>query len=698
MGRAKAVGVLNEMLIEMEEAPQDWTGQQNIRPQPSFGSQQSQQSQHTPANHDSSFTSPVPDFVWNDHNQNTIPEVNNRPYESMGAPLNGTVSAKSQFHPNHPAGVTGSPANHSHTSSDATDLTILSEDVNLTKFPPPPAKKSFRGMFSSPKSHVDHTHEDPNSQPVGFHRPNSVSSDGKSLYGSSSGASLLSGPSPEIDPHPQMSNFSASANQRVTNKIPFHESPPAERRKRINNKSKSKATTNVAQGSIASSPRPGLPSKSSSLKFPLLGRSKTLKEDFAGFCEGAYLLQKGLDGMKIRNQSVSMTGQNNYWGCSSSKCCFEGCAVPKKDGHKKVMFGFDEDILEFQGVRYRWSFLAKSHTTISNSKAAGYEYQCVFCIGRGETPFRVKGSKTFLEHVATHQGQTPNQHKMPRFNYVVGRLASPWENFDVNLSDATAMELETMETPAELEAVEPGLPEMEAPLESPVNSPHSTRNLNGHSKTTDGSGLGLFTSNGENSGALDAHSSLTRAELPAMGSERHPTDPKRTVQTAKKINYRTSPSQQHQNGIPSSIPSTTTKEAEDSVPDEPLDKNWSHVRDSLQPLHPAPLFARKPVPASSNHPNPQEQTHPNISDSHHHEQFLSQLDESGDLEITPYDASATDMNNQASLGDRIQGHGSFRKPHGKRVMESRQASLMMSGGPHERSKPESWHPGTKWMD
>ncbi len=696
MGRVKGVHVLNEMYMRMAEAPQDWTGQQNTRPQPSFGSQKSQ---HTSPNQDSSITSPVPGFVWNGHSQNTIAEVNSRPYDSMGATLVGSASANSQFYPSHATEMTKSPTSHSYTSSDTTNLTTLSDDVDLAKFPAPPMKKNFRDMFSSPTPHMLSTQEDTQGQNLGFQRPNSVSSDGKSLYGSSSGASLFSATSPDIGPHPQLSNPSGtSANKRGTNKIPFHESPPAEYRKRLNNKPKSKSTT--SQDSHLS-PRTGLiPSRSR--KFSLLGGSKTPKEDFAGFCEGAYLLQSGHEGMKIRNQSVSMTGQNNYWACSNSKCCFEGHAVPKNDGHKKTSFGFDEDILESHGAKYRWSFLAKSHTAISNSKA-GYEYQCVFCIGRGVTPFRVKGNKKFIEHVATHQGQTPNQYKMPRFDYVVGRLASPWENFDVNLPAATAMELETMETPAELEALEPRLPEMEAPLEKPEIPAQPMRAIEGYAHLSNGGGLGIHIGTKPISGAFGAYHRNTRADPHSADSRRLPAEYERPLPAIETINHQNNTAYHRQNGIHPTPTSPTDEKEEQPTVDEAFDQSWSHVKDSIQNLHPAPLFARKPLPSSAHHPISGEQDqHKSTRGGRRHEAPSSHFDESDDFEISPHEPSIDKIGDQyAFRGGRIPVHDSFRKSHTLRplVLENGQANLVIQDKQsQEISTPELWHPGTKWMD
>ena len=96
---------------------------------------------------------------------------------------------------------------------------------------------------------------------------------------------------------------------------------------------------------------------------PGASRTRTNQSDklgshhpYGGYCKGAYKLQVGLEKESVnrRNQSVSMTGQSNYWACASSKCAFEGPACKK--GNK---WFFDETVRESDGVQYRWTFLAK---------------------------------------------------------------------------------------------------------------------------------------------------------------------------------------------------------------------------------------------------------------------------------------------------------------------------------------------------
>ena len=757
MGRLKSVNVLNEMNMRMAEAPptQDQMGQQVPQPQYTFEPQQPQQTLPYP---DSSFTSPEAGFTWNGPNPRMTTDVANSTTDTFGVPLVGTTSASSHFQPSYTPGVTSNPSSHSHTSSGNTNITHDSDEAALAGSPPA-AKKTFRNVFPSSKAQIDPSEENSRKHNVNFPRPNSVSSDGKSIYGSSSGASIVSGTSLEMSSRPKMMSPSNASNidsigsqipfrisplaassddkrlygsssgastasgvspqtfshsktmnpyraNRIDshgNKIPFHISPSPETRKRLNNRPKAKRA--ATQDPPAPSPRPSLAmSKSSSRKISLFGGSKAPRQDYAGFCMGAHLIQLGEDGMKIRNQSVSFTGQNNYWTCSNSMCCFEGPAVPK-DVNKKTSFGFDEDIQEAYGVKYRWSFLAKSHTTIGNSKA-GYEFQCVFCVGQGAPPFRVKGDRKFIQHVSTHQGQTPNELKMPPFKYIIGRQASDWENFDVNLVAPTATLLETVEQPAELEALEQRLPEMEAPLEIPTQVLRVMTAPNGDGKDTDRSGLGIRMSTGTVSGIVREYGSDRTATMHSLGTER-------SMQANSDVDWQDDASYHHLlNG--SSNRNNIDYSEKEVTRDSALEQSWTTVRDSVYSLHPAPLFARKPSPKSvvndreqKQQQQQQQQPQQGPQYRHHHqhrhqgyEQARKPVPEASQgkadaySDTYPYDDSADIVDPE--LRGSIPVSKPWRASDATFAPERRQYSMLV---PEQvLSTPDPSHPGTKWMD
>lgn len=154
------------------------------------------------------------------------------------------------------------------------------------------------------------------------------------------------------------------------------------------------------------------------------------KSPYDGFCKGAYKLQVDLEkeSFKLRNSSTSMTGQSNYWACSSSKCAFEGPAL-----NIGKSWTFDHDVRQFNAVQYRWTFLAKSHVVLSRVKNREYDYQCVFCDRSDQAPIIYRTDRTLLEHVAMHRGQHPATLVSEKVSCIAGRVARKDEHFDVNL-------------------------------------------------------------------------------------------------------------------------------------------------------------------------------------------------------------------------------------------------------------------------
>ena len=134
-----------------------------------------------------------------------------------------------------------------------------------------------------------------------------------------------------------------------------------------------------------------------------LRRESTDSPALQGFCKGAYYLQVRLkkDGVRLKNQSGSFQGEDYYYACSNSKCCFE---APARKTRKNWDFG-DKVLGPFYGVSFRWSFLAKSHIEQGKVKNKQYQYRCIFCaLQKPETPV-LMGIKGLMEHVSQHQDE-----------------------------------------------------------------------------------------------------------------------------------------------------------------------------------------------------------------------------------------------------------------------------------------------------
>ena len=150
-----------------------------------------------------------------------------------------------------------------------------------------------------------------------------------------------------------------------------------------------------------------------------------------GYCEGAYFLQVGLkkESMKLRNEPSGIICQRYFWSCCSNKCCFEGPAV-----RFEKAWIFEEHIWTTSGVRFRWSFLAKSHVPIKRTKNKKFHYKCMFCEPQKKTSDVYRGIREFMNHVAEHNGAAFQALPLHNVQVVHGREAEGDEVFDINFT------------------------------------------------------------------------------------------------------------------------------------------------------------------------------------------------------------------------------------------------------------------------
>ena len=196
--------------------------------------------------------------------------------------------------------------------------------------------------------------------------------------------------------------------------------------------------------------------------------------NYGGFCQGAWRLQVG-DNKKafaVNQRPVGMTGTLPFWRCK--KCDFEG---PLAGGPSKTTQSFDRRVRRTaSGIQYRWAFLAKCH--VQNKRIAPTNitdgsfgtFGCIFCCAegtlvtdnmsihsgssggvqlKGRKKAKDKGSQgttaittpffgnvqAFMEHLEEHraEGRQPSTALLERTKCIVGRVAEPDEEFDINL-------------------------------------------------------------------------------------------------------------------------------------------------------------------------------------------------------------------------------------------------------------------------
>ncbi|KAJ5910604.1 hypothetical protein N7504_005247 [Penicillium tannophilum] len=161
---------------------------------------------------------------------------------------------------------------------------------------------------------------------------------------------------------------------------------------------------------------------------------------YSGFCKGAWKLSSGLGGFKIYSEPIGYYLLMSKWRCY--RCYF---GMPLAPGSKRHDVRFDQEIYlhEATGIRYRWSFLAKSHLAytkpgVSAPTHVNGTFGCIFCCAELDV---VAPTLNSLDEFMAHLGE---QHRsvdlalLERTRCVVGRDASVEEAFDINIPPGRA--------------------------------------------------------------------------------------------------------------------------------------------------------------------------------------------------------------------------------------------------------------------
>ena len=155
----------------------------------------------------------------------------------------------------------------------------------------------------------------------------------------------------------------------------------------------------------------------------------TPENNYLGFCKSAWRLQNGdrKAMQKFKEFNDGWSQSNVYFlSCANSKCAFAG-QISLDSIWDKVW------TVEAQGIRFRWSFLAKSHVTQSKVKNSQYAYQCMICAFQGDPSPVYLGTDTYLDHVQQHRGQPLGEVILYKAKCIADRAADDSEQFDLNL-------------------------------------------------------------------------------------------------------------------------------------------------------------------------------------------------------------------------------------------------------------------------
>lgn len=168
--------------------------------------------------------------------------------------------------------------------------------------------------------------------------------------------------------------------------------------------------------------------------------------NYWGFCKGAWATREDPSkGLALTSRPEGMFSTSQVWQCRHCLLETSSCSVPHPTKKNKTEAILDDRIhISTAGIRYRWSFLAKSHVkkTAYSSRGRGgageeleCNFGCVICSVEGTVTGIYGSVDTLMDHIAQEHVYTGNMNhlSMARSKVVVGRTAGDEEEWDVNI-------------------------------------------------------------------------------------------------------------------------------------------------------------------------------------------------------------------------------------------------------------------------
>lgn len=133
---------------------------------------------------------------------------------------------------------------------------------------------------------------------------------------------------------------------------------------------------------------------------------------------------------ELKDWSQSARSPLSYLQCS--ECKFEGHVNPE--------IIWDRVFYQNQDMKFRWSFLAKSHVKQSKfmnrdeAKRSNFTFQCQFCVYMGRPTEAMQGVEAYKNHIVVyHSGQTMSDVVLDRVGCIDDHSCDDREAFDINL-------------------------------------------------------------------------------------------------------------------------------------------------------------------------------------------------------------------------------------------------------------------------
>ena len=169
----------------------------------------------------------------------------------------------------------------------------------------------------------------------------------------------------------------------------------------------------------------------------------------ADFCKGAMKFQQNLyKAMVVQSRPLGMYTTHSFWKCQ--KCTFEG---PLRGTKADPLF--DNQIYLIGGIRYRWTFLAKSHIHLKGrfDSHTTLPYGCIFCFQENGRTNRYDSLTNLAAHLQGHRLHPPSHEIQRRSKCVFGIEAPVAADWDINFMPVVDRD----DGPAELESPATGI-------------------------------------------------------------------------------------------------------------------------------------------------------------------------------------------------------------------------------------------------
>jgi hypothetical protein len=202
------------------------------------------------------------------------------------------------------------------------------------------------------------------------------------------------------------------------------------------------STDSTGSGSVGVLPRLRGSVRSTSIQSPPPGQERMMEgrpckdNNYWGFCKGAWAIREDVKkGLSLCTQPSGMYSTREVWECQHCDFWGKTFSTPHPTRRNKRDTIVDPNIhTSKSGVRYRWTFLAKSHARCKSTDVSADDcnYGCMICCAEGNVTGIYGNVDTLMYHILEHVADMSTQ-TMFKTKCVVGRTASANEEWDINV-------------------------------------------------------------------------------------------------------------------------------------------------------------------------------------------------------------------------------------------------------------------------